>query len=65
MSSDDLTLAYCPVCQQKIGEVVHAESSTRQGWYCFTDKVWVKAIGRERVLEDMSFSEQHNAGIRQ
>lgn len=63
--TDDLTFIYCPTCQRKIGEIIYAAQNVRQGWWCDTDKVWVKAIGRERVLEDMSFSEQHNAGIRQ
>lgn len=60
--TDDLTFAYCPRCQRKIGEVINAESQTRQGWYCFTDKVWVKAIGRERVLEDQTCEQQSSNG---
>jgi uncharacterized protein YbaR (Trm112 family) len=50
----DLHTIPCPKCRQPAGQVIHAESQTRKGWWCAACREWIPAILRERKVEDMA-----------
>jgi len=41
----------CPRCGERMLEIIAAEAQQRNGWYCDTDKLFIKAIGRERYIQ--------------
>lgn len=55
---NSLEAIYCPCCHKPAGQVIHAESNTRKGWWCEHCGHWVDAIARERLVETDNLQEQ-------
>lgn len=51
LPEDGMARKPCPKCGGTMEEVIHAELSVRQGWWCPACNHWDVAIGRERIYK--------------